>query len=485
MVPKSLRTFLDDVIALKPGSLKRIDAEVDRRFGITAYGVRAEADPKCPALMFTNVKGSAIPCVSNLVATHERMALALNCDVEDLKRNSSALVARGPLDPVEVRREDAPVKSVVWRGDDVDLNRLPIPVHNELDGGPYLTAAVTVMRDPDSGRMNAGVYREHVYDSRHMGIWFFGSHHGGTIHRRYEADGKPTPVAIVIGHHPGFLMGAVSRLAGIGGEYEAAGAMLEEPLEVVRAENSDLLVPAQAEIILEGVVLAGEEHEEGPFAEWPGHYTAGGPKPVIRIDTVTMRADAIFHDIQAAGQEHRLMGALPRITSIYRNVSQVIPGLVSVNVPTYARMNCYLAIKKELDNDPLRAGFAALNTEPENLRMVVVVDDDIDVYDEREVAWAIGTRMDAERDLTVIPGWSGPGGLLPTNWSYDANGERESRRSSGVIMDATKPTPPLRFPPRARVPADAVAAADLTAGHDVTPTDELPWRQLARAASSG
>jgi 2,5-furandicarboxylate decarboxylase 1 len=232
---KNLRTFLDDVLSAGERQIRLIDTPVDRRFGITAYGVRAEADPDCPALMFTDVTGSMIPCVSNLVATHERMAIALGCDVEDLRHNVSTLVSRSSFEPVEVLREAAPVKEVVWRGDEVDLGKLPIPVHNELDGGPYLTAAVTVMRDPESGRINAGVYREHVYDERHVGIWFFGSHHGGTIHRRYEAEGKPTPIAIVIGHHPAFLMGAVSRIPGIGGEYEAAGAMLGEPLEVVRA----------------------------------------------------------------------------------------------------------------------------------------------------------------------------------------------------------------------------------------------------------
>lgn len=472
---KDLRTFLVDLAERRPGEVKRVDAEVDRRFGLTAYGARADKDHQFPAFLFTNVAGSELSCVANLLATHERMALALDCSIDELTRDSGSLNNRPPQPPVRVPAERAPVKRIVWRGEQVDLGKLPIPVHNELDGGPFLTAAVTVMRDPDGGGINAGIYRHHVYDDRHIGVWFFGSHHGGTIHRRYAERGEPTPVAIVIGHHPAFLMGAVSRVPGIGGEYEAAGALLGEPLELVSAETSDLLVPARAEIVLEGVILPGETREEGPFAEWPGHYVGGGPKPVIRIDAVTMREDAIFQDIQASGQEHRLMGALPRITSIHRNVSQVIPGLVSVNVPVYARMHCYLAIRKEQDNDPVRAAFAAFNTEPENLRMVVVVDEDIDIYDEREVAWAIGTRMDAAQDLQIIPTWNGPGGLLPTNWAYDEQGGRSPRRSSGVIIDATKPAPPVRFPVRARVPAGVVEKVDLAAVVDVDDAKDLPW----------
>jgi 2,5-furandicarboxylate decarboxylase 1 len=348
-------------------------------------------------------------------------------------------------------------------------------VHNEHDGGPFLTAAMTVMRDPDSGRLNLGLYRHHVHDSRHLGVWFFGSHHGGTIHRRYAERGEPTPVAVVVGHHPAVLMGAVSRVPGIGGEYETAGAFLGEPLEVVPARTSDLLVPARAEIVLEGTISPTETREEGPFAEWPGHYIAGGPKPVIQVHTVTMRSDAIFQDIQASGDEHRLMGALPRMTSIHRNVGGTIAGLTAVNVPVHARMHCYLAIHKEQDNDPVRAAFAALNTEPENLRMIIVVDDDIDIYDEQEMAWALGTRFDATNDLLVVPRWNGPGGLLPTNWSYDSEGGRTERMSAAVIMDATKPAPPVRFPTRATVPDAALRATDLGAAVAVTNPTDLPW----------
>ncbi len=474
-MPKDLRSFMAEVVEQQPGGLRRVDVPVDRRFGINAYGARAEREREYPALLFTNVVDSEVSCVANLLATPERMALALGRTVEELTQSSDKIESPEAHPPVEVAAADAPVKEIIWRGDEVDLGKLPIPVHNALDGGPFLTAAVAVMRDPESGRINAGIYRHHVYDDRHMGVWFFGSHHGGTIHRRYEAKGEPTPVAIVIGHHPAFLMGAVSRVPGIGGEYDAAGSFLGESLEVVPAETSDLMVPARAEIVLEGVILPAEEREEGPFAEWPGHYVGGGPKPIIRIDAVTMRRDAIFQDIQASGREHRLMGALPRISSIHRNVSQVIPGLKAVNVPVYARMHCYLSIRKEQDNDPIRAATTALNTEPENLRMVIVVDDDIDIYNEEEMAWAIGTRMDAAQDLLVIPTWNGPGGLLPTNWAYDKDGGRTARRSSAVIMDATKPAPPVKFPVRAQVPAEIVDAVDLDTAVSVTEPGGLPW----------
>jgi 2,5-furandicarboxylate decarboxylase 1 len=471
---KDLRSFLADVVKADADGLKRVGSRVDPRFGITAYGAWYDKRGAYPALLFTDVAGSDLSCLSNLVATHERMALALGVPVETLTRSSVASQGRSAHPPVQVSG-DAPVQEIVWRGDEVDLGRLPIPVHNELDGGPFLTAAVAVMRDPESGRLNAGIYRHHVYDARRMGVWFFGSHDGGTIHRRYAEKGEATPIAIIIGHHPAFLMGAVSRVPGIGGEYEAAGAYLGEPLEVVPALTSDLLVPARAEVVIEGRILPGEQAEEGPFAEWPGHYVGGGMKPVIEVDAITMRRNAIFQDIQASGREHRLMGALPRIASIHEAVRQKVPGLRAVNIPLHTRMHCYLSIRKEFDSDPTRAAFAAFNTEPENLRAVIIVDEDIDVYDEREVSWAIGTRFDAAQDLQVIPAWNGPGGLLPTNWSYDSEGGRTPRMSSAVIVDATKPAPPIVFPPRAQVPRTAIQAVAADNITDITSTTELPW----------
>lgn len=473
---KDLRTFLADVAAADPASVRVVRERVDPRFQITAYGAAAARTGEHPVFFFTDVAGSAMPCVTNLAATHERLGIALGLDADELRAGTSDLGAsRTAHPPVEVDASAAPVKEVVLVGDDARLGLLPIPTHNELDGGPFLTAAVGIMRDPQSGAINAGIYRHHVYDDRTMGVWFFGSHHGGTIHRRYSERGEDTPIALAIGHHPAFLMGAVSRVPGIGGEYDAAGAFLGEPVELVRAETSDLLVPAAAEIVIEGRILHDRMAEEGPFAEWPGHYVGGGRKPVIEVDAITHRRDAIFQDIQASGQEHRLMGALPRVASIFRNVSQVVPGLKAVNVPTYARMHCYLSIRKEHDNDVTRAAFAALNTEPENLRMIVVVDDDIDVNDHREVAWAIGTRFDAERDLQIVPRWNGPGGLLPTTWEYDTEGGRTARRSAATIVDATKPAPPVVFPTRARVPDDVVAAIDLAAATPLAAGEEGPW----------
>ena len=469
---KNLRTFMHDAVEAFPGSIKVIDVPVNRRFGITAYASKLAQNGEYKGLLFRNVIDSPFPVVTNLMSSYDRMAMALNSGIDELPQVYGTRVKQ-PIAPVTVAREHAPVKDVVIRDADIDLDALPIPWHNALDGGAYLTAAATILRDPETGAQNIGIYRHHVFNKREMGVWFFGSHHGGHIVDAYERRGERAPFAIAIGHHPAFLMGAAARLPGIGGEYEAAGALLGEPVELVEAETSDLMVPAQAEFVIEGYITPGQLHNEGPFGEWPGHYLNEEEVPIMTVTCITHRRDAIFQDIIGAGREHLLMGGIPRAGSIYRSVKEVVPSVVAVNVPPHSRMHCYVSIKRRNNVDAKRAAFAALNTEPENLRAVIVVDDDINVYDDGDVLWAVGTRFDATRDLTIVQGWSGPGGLLPSNWEYFADGTKTARSSSAIIIDATKPAPPVPYPPRTQVPDDEVNRVDLSTMTDLESSSPL------------
>ena len=469
-MPKDLRSFLREVLERRPGEIKRVADRVDPRFGATGLAERFARENQYPALYFEKIGSSNIPLVLNLTATYDRLALALGTTVAEMVPTFGQKMTV-PIPAREVSREDAPVKEVIWTGQDVDLGRLPFLTHNELDSGPFITSGIGIMRDPDSGRVNAGIYRHQVHGKDELGVWFIDMHHGAYIHRRYEEMGRPAPIAIAIGHHPAVVMGAVCRIPGVGGEFEAAGALLGEGIDVIRAELSDLPVPARAEIVIEGEVILMERREEGPFGEWPGHYTAEGPKPVIKVKAITMRRDAIYYDIFSANREHLVLGSLPRMGSIYRNVKQAVPGLKAVNVPAHSRMHCYLSIRKDRDAEVKKAAFAALNTEPENLKMIVVVDDDINVFNDGDVMWAVGTRFDAARDLLVIPRWSGPGGLLPVGWDFLPDGSKTPRMITAVVIDATKPVPPAAYPPRAIVPAAAVEAAKATAVTDLTEAD--------------
>ena len=248
-------------------------------------------------------------------------------------------------------------------------------------------------------------------------------------------------VAIAIGHYPTFMLGAVSRLPGLGGEFEEAGALLGEPLELVKAETVDLMVPARAEIVIEGEMPPRETHFEGPFGEWPGYYVAEGEQPFIKVKAITMRQDAIYYNVFPAGQEHLVLGSLPRMGSIYRRVKEIVSGVVNVNVPAHARTHCYISIRKSSDAEANQAAMAALKTEPENLRFVIVVDEDIDVSDINDVLWAICTRVDPEKSIDIVRRcWSGPlDPIIP---------RAEKGFSSRAIIDACRPFEWMKdFPP--------------------------------------
>jgi 2,5-furandicarboxylate decarboxylase 1 len=463
----NLRSFLRTSAERIPGSIKVIDAPVDRRFGLQSVAMKFAERGEHPGLLFNRVDGSRFRAVANLLASYDRIALAMNCEVGELAKIYGTKLGN-LLPTVTVAASAAPVKGVVLGAEEIDLGGLPIPWHNELDAGPYITGGMTILRDPETGKQNAGIYRHQIYGARELAMWFTGTHHAAQIFRYHEERNERTPVALAIGHHPALLLAAVARMSGPGGEFEAAGAFLGEPVELVRAETSDLLVPAQAEFIIEGYIEPGRRLPEGPFGEWPGHYMGNSTAPIMIVTAITHRPDAIYQDVISAAREHLLLGGLPRNGSIYRAVKDVVPNVVAVNVPAETRMHCYISLKRRRNVDVKRAAFVALATEPENLRAVIVVDDDINVFDHGDVLWAVGTRFDAARDLTILQDWNGPSGSLPSNWQYHADGTRTPRAAAAMILDATKPPPPIPYPDRCKVPDASLAAIDLALATDLS-----------------
>ena len=263
-----------------------------------------------------------------------------------------------------------------------------------------------------------------------------------------------------------------SKLAGIGGEFEACGGLLDEPLEVVKAETVDLMVPARAEIIIEGVVDTSPDalRDEGPFGEYPRFYTGVGPMPWIKVTAITMRRDAIYMDVFNAHDEHTCLGGLPRMGSMYRRVRDSVPSVTMVNLPVsgMARSHAYISMKKARDGEPKLVAFAAFAVD-HLVKHVFIVDDDIDVFDETEVLWCMCTRFQADRDLAIIPFGMG-GHLMPNNYDIERNERATDRHQklmeTKMILDLTKPAPPTPYPPKCQVPPDVVAGVDLETVRD-------------------
>jgi 2,5-furandicarboxylate decarboxylase 1 len=456
---KDLRTYLDQLIKAHPEQLKTVRKEVDPEFEAAAIVDRTKDDPRYPgfpAVLFKNVKGSPVPLLINLHGTYERLALSLDTDVYGMVEEYARREGGGvPTTPVA--SEQAPVHEVVLTGDQIDVSKLPLLVHQELDAGKYITSAVTICRDPSSGRLNAGIFRHQYQGPRQVGIQINPAHHTGYVLRALREQGRPMEVALVMGHHPALLMGAVSKLEGIGGELNVVGGLLGESLEVVKCKTVDLEVPARAEIVIEGIVDTDPETTqlEGPFGEYPRYYTKIGPQPYVQVTAITMRRDPIFVDVFNAHSEHSMLGGLPRMGSIYRRVKEAVPSVAAVNLPLsgMARSHLYISIRKRVEGEPKVAACAALAVDP-LLKHIFVVDEDVDVFNEVDTLWCLATRFQADRDLTMLPNFLG-GQLNPVTYGYHR--EDKGPMETKLIFDCTRPAPPEKFPPMCRVPPDVVA----------------------------
>lgn len=455
---QDLRTYLDALVQAHPEQIKIVNREVDPVFEATAIVDKIEDDhryPGFPAVLYKNIQGSEIPLLLNLHGTYERLAFSIGTDVHGMVPEYARREAIR-IPPKTVASDEAPVHEVVWTGDQIDVTKLPLLLHQELDAGKYITSAATICRDPNSGRLNAGIFRHQLQGPKQVGFMTNPAHHTSYVLRQLRDEGKPMEVALVIGHHPAMLMGAVSKLAGIGGELEVTGGLLGEPLEVVKCKTVDLEVPARAEIVIEGIVDTDPEkvRKEGPFGEYPRYYTGLGPMPWVQITAITMRHDPIYVDVFNAHTEHSMLGGLPRMGSIYRRVREVVPTVTAVNLPLsgMARNHLYMSMKKKVDGEPKLAACAAFAVDP-LLKHIFVVDDDIDVFNEVDTLWCLSTRFQADRDLTIMPNFLG-GHLNPVTYGFHR--EEKGPMETKLIFDCTRPAPPATFPPMCKVPPDVV-----------------------------
>lgn len=448
---KDLRTFLDEVKQKAPQNLVTIKKEVDPKFELTGVLRKMQEKGMYPVTYFEKVMGTDIPVVVNLQANRESIALALDTTPEELsleyaKRQDNL------VDPVIVGEADAPVKQNKMIGSDVDLTKFPNITHCEFDGGPYISSAVSTMKHPETGITNMGIYRHQIKGPQKVGIDIGEYAHGAHICRASEAVKKHQEVALVIGHHPLFYLASQFRGSMDISEQRVAGALMGEPLRLVKCETIDVEVPAEAEIVIEGEIPPGEREQEGPFGEYTWYMGSSGPSRFVNIKAITYRNDVIYQDLNSAHPEHNLTGLVGREAMIFKKVKESIPTAKAVCLPFSGtcRHAVYVSIKKEFDGLGRNAGLAALAADP-FMKLCIVVDDDINIYNEAEVMWAVATRIQPARDIIVIP-QSYVCELDPSAYSIKGREERGYMNDKWII-DATKPYG-LSFQERADVPED-------------------------------
>ncbi|GAX90017.1 UbiD family decarboxylase [Effusibacillus lacus] len=401
MKAKTFRTWIEYLQSA--GRLAVIDKKVGLQYEVAAIAKKLDG---FQAAYFTRVEDYAVPVVSGICSTREDFAEALETDKYGvIPKFTKAVASPIPCRLVEIGQ--APVKQNRIR-EDIDLMRLfPIPVHHEKDSGNYITAGLFIVRDPVTRKQNVSIHRLQVSGKDKLGALLL-PRHTFHLYRQAEEAGSPLECAIVIGVDPVTLLASQASTPFGVDELEIAGALRGEPLEVVRCETVDIDVPAFAEIVLEGKILPHVREPEGPFGEFPKYYGPRSDKEVVQITAVTHRNNPIFYTIVPAGYEHLLLGGLPREASLFQTIRQTVPTVKAVHMSPggTCRYHAIVSIRKRNEGEAKNAIFAAL-ANSFDIKHVVVVDEEVDIFNMEEVEWAIATRFQAERDLVVVHGAQG------------------------------------------------------------------------------
>ncbi|PFN99403.1 3-octaprenyl-4-hydroxybenzoate carboxy-lyase [Bacillus sp. AFS076308] len=396
MRAKTFRTWLKHLQT--EGRLAVINRNVSLQYEIAAVSKKLDGKK---ATYFTNVEDYSIPVVSGICSSREDFAEALETDQYGIIHKFNEAVA-SPTPCRLVNDAEAPVKENIILGD-IDLMKLlPIPVHHEKDSGNYITAGLFIVRDPETRKQNVAIHRLQVSGKDKLGVLLLPRH---TFHLFKEAEeaGRALECAIAIGVDPVTLLASQASTPYGVDELEIAGSLRGEPLEVVRCETVDIDVPASAEIVLEGRILPHVREPEGPFGEFPKYYGPRSNKEVVQISAVTHRNNPIFYTIVPACYEHFLLGGIPREASLFQSIRQTVPGVKAVHMSPggTCRYHAIVSIKKRTQGEAKNAIIAAF-ANSFDIKHVVVVDEEIDIFNMEEVEWVIATRFQAQKDLVLI-----------------------------------------------------------------------------------
>ena len=476
-----LRDFLAQLEAR--GELRRIKTPVDTHLEMTEIADRVLCAGG-PALLFerpvTRGVAQAIPVLANLFGTPQRVAMGMGEEVADgdwstpLREVGNLLAylkepepPKGLKDawdklpvlkqvlnmaPKEVR--SAPCQQVVWSGDEVDLAKLPIQHCWPGDAAPLITWGLVVTRGPHKKRQNLGIYRQQVI-GRNRVIMRWLAHRGGAIdfleHQRAHP-GEPFPVAVVLGCDPATILGAVTPVPDSLSEYQFAGLLRGAKTELVKCLGSDLQVPASAEIVLEGAIHPGDMAPEGPYGDHTGYYNEVSDFPVFTIERITMRRDPIYHSTYTGKppDEPAMLGVALNevfVPLLQKQFTEIVDFYLPPEGCSYRL--AVVSIRKQYPGHAKRVMFGIWSFLRQFMytKFIIVVDEDVNIRDWKEVIWALTTRMDATRDTTLVDNtpidyldFASPVAGLGSKMGLDATnkwpGETSREWGTPIVMDA-------------------------------------------------
>ncbi|NML28773.1 4-hydroxy-3-polyprenylbenzoate decarboxylase [Zoogloea dura] len=425
-----LRDFIFQLERL--GELKRISVPVDPHLEMTEICDRV-LRAGGPAILFEKPRGHSVPVLANLFGTPQRVALGMGESGEDWQsalREVGKLLAflkepepprglKDAWDRLPVFRQvlnmspkvvsSAACQEVVKEGKDVDLASLPIQHCWPGDAAPLITWGLVVTRGPSKTRQNLGIYRQQVLGSNKV-IMRWLAHRGGALDFRDHQlanPGKPFPVAVVLGCDPATILGAVTPVPDSLSEYQFAGLLRGAKTELVKCLGSDLQVPASAEIVLEGVIHPGEVAMEGPYGDHTGYYNEQAEFPVFTIERITSRRDPIYHSTYTGKppDEPAMLGlALNEVfvPLLQKQFTEIVDFYLPPEGCSYRL--AVVSIRKQYPGHAKRVMFGIWSFLRQFMytKFIIVVDEDVNIRDWKEVIWALTTRMDATRDTTLV-----------------------------------------------------------------------------------
>src|SRR4029077_3339107 len=401
---QSLRGFLRLGETEYPDEFLRVREPIQLRFDAGGLVFELDHAGKSPVVVFENVRGNGMQLVTNVAGNRNLLAACLGVDPADLptafrercqKYIACEVVDRGAWE------------DLVLEGDDVDLNKLPIPLQFKVDAAPYITAGQIVARDPVSGVDTTGFHRLMLKGKNRLGVSLHSRRRLYEFHRRAEERGQALPAAITLGTHPLHYMGSmVYAYPPHVRKFEIIGGLFGEPYRLARCGIADLEVPAGAEVIIRGELLAGAREPEGPFSEFTGYASYRSTQNVFVAHRIRMRGDAMYHSVVSGmSRDHIQVSCITREGEILNALRRNLPNVRAVHVPhtTCGAFMAFISMKKTADGEPQMAIMATLGTELYT-KYVIVVDDDVDIFDLNDVMWAVATRVRAEKDIFFIPG---------------------------------------------------------------------------------
>lgn len=405
--------------------LRRVRREVSPELEITEILDRT-VKSSGPALLFENVKGYEIPVVANLFGSMERMKMALKTENlegigEDLVRflkPQIPLSLMGKIKSAAKLREvlsyppkivkKSPCKEVILKDEEVDLNKFPVLKCWPQDAGRFITLPLVFTKDPETGERNVGMYRMQVYDRATTGMHWHVHKHGASHYRRAEEADSRLEVAVALGGDPATIFSATAPLPEGFDEMLFAGFLRRKPVELVRCETVNLEVPANAEIILEGYVNPGERRIEGPFGDHTGYYSLADSYPVFHVTCITRREKLIYPAtiVGKPPMEDSYIGkAIERI--FLPLIRMQLPEVVDINLPIEGVFHnlAVVSIKKQYPGHAKKVMFALWGMgQMMFTKIIIVVDEGVDVQNLGEVLWAVSNRVDPKRDVIMVDG---------------------------------------------------------------------------------